>query len=135
LFFGHNLFSRWARFGAFVIPTVSKLSDCYPIVKHFFTLDYIFYLEKGMNMFVSKEIRLNIRIKPELKADLESVADFYGLTVTSYVHSVLIRKMREEKEREPEAFQLKAKGTSTANLNLSNTQKIPVLDSTGNAKE
>lgn len=88
-----------------------------------------------MNMFVSKEIRLNIRIKPELKADLESVADFYGLTVTSYVHSVLIRKMREEKEREPEAFQLKAKGTSTANLNLSNTQKIPVLDSTGNAKE
>ena len=60
-----------------------------------------------MNIFVSKETRLNIRVKPNFKADLEAVAEFHGLTVSSYVHSVLVRKIREEKENAPDAFQSK----------------------------
>ncbi len=55
-------------------------------------------------MCVNKETRLNIRITPEFKADLEMVAKYHGLTMTSYVHSVLVKKIREEKEREPSAF-------------------------------
>jgi hypothetical protein len=73
-----------------------------------------------MNIFVSKEIRLNIRIKPDIKAELQAVADFHGLTVSSYVHSVLIKKLREEKEREPQAF---ARIQSTSKLSASGDVK------------
>jgi hypothetical protein len=31
----------------------------------------------------TKETRLNLRIKPELKADLERVAEWHGLTLSS----------------------------------------------------
>jgi tRNA (Thr-GGU) A37 N-methylase len=57
-----------------------------------------------MNIFVGKETRLNIRVKPDFKKDLEAVADFHGLTVSSYVHSVLVKKMREEKDDQPQIF-------------------------------
>lgn len=57
-----------------------------------------------MYVIVSKETRLNIRISPLFKDDLQRVADFHGLTVSSYVHSVLVKQIRLEKEREPEAF-------------------------------
>jgi len=60
-----------------------------------------------MNIPVSKETRLNIRVKPSFKDDLQSVAEFHGLTVSSYVHSVLVKAIRAEKEREPQAFENK----------------------------
>ena len=57
-----------------------------------------------MNLVMSKDTRLNLRIKPEFKADLEAIAEFHGLTISSYVHSVLVKKVREEKEKEPHLF-------------------------------
>lgn len=57
-----------------------------------------------MNNIVSKETRLNIRVKPAFKEDLKMIADYYGLTVSSYVHSALVKMLREEKERVPQAF-------------------------------
>lgn len=59
----------------------------------------MFYLIMG------KEVRLNIRIKPNLKAELEAVADFHGLTTSSYVHSILVRQMRKERQEMPDVFE------------------------------
>lgn len=53
---------------------------------------------------MSRETRLNIRITPEFQSELKQIAAYYGLTVSSYVHSTLVRKLREERESTPEAF-------------------------------
>lgn len=52
----------------------------------------------------SLDSRLTLRIKPEVKADLEKLADWYGLTMSSYVHSLIVRAVRKEKEALPEIF-------------------------------
>ena len=51
-----------------------------------------------------KRDQVNFRLKPEIKADLEAIADYHGLTVTSYIHSLLVRQLRVEREATPEAF-------------------------------
>lgn len=51
-----------------------------------------------------KREQINFRVKPEMKADLDALADFHGLTVSSYVHSVLVKQIRQEREATPEAF-------------------------------
>jgi uncharacterized protein (DUF1778 family) len=71
-----------------------------------------------MNLVMNKETRLNVRIRPELKADLDVIADFHGLTVSSFVHSVLIKKVREEKESNPHIFNTKKIGRMMAEVNL-----------------
>lgn len=59
-----------------------------------------------MNIVVSKENRLNIRVKPDFKDDLRKIATYHGLTVSSYVHSVLVKTIRQEKENLPaDAFE------------------------------
>ena len=73
---------------------------------------------------MNKEIRLNIRVKPDFKADLEAVAEYHGLTVSSYVHSVLIKKIREEKDSDPRAFEaIKAVKPQNESLNYSGKDK------------
>ncbi len=54
--------------------------------------------------FMPKRDQVNFRLKPEIKADLEAIADFHGLSVTSYIHSMLVRQLRIEREATPEAF-------------------------------
>ncbi len=51
-----------------------------------------------------KRDQVNFRVKPDWKADLEAIANFHGLTVSSYIHSLLVRQIRIEKEDNPEAF-------------------------------
>lgn len=53
---------------------------------------------------MSKETRLNIRITPEFQKELQMIARFHGLTLTSYVHSTLVQRLRQEKAKHPEAF-------------------------------
>lgn len=56
-------------------------------------------------MFVmTKETRLNLRITDEFRKDIETLAAYHGLTMSSYAHSLLVRAIRREKEAEPEAF-------------------------------
>lgn len=38
------------------------------------------------------------------KAELDAIAKYHGLTVSSYVHSALVQKLRQEREDRPEAF-------------------------------
>lgn len=53
---------------------------------------------------VTKDTRINIRLTPEFRSQLEAVAGYYGLTLSSYVHSLLVRSLRQEKEAIPEVF-------------------------------
>ena len=54
---------------------------------------------------VSKEIRINVRTTEEIKRDLEITARLRGITVSALVNSQVVKAIREEKEREPRAFQ------------------------------
>jgi hypothetical protein len=52
----------------------------------------------------TKETRLNLRMKDAFRSDLQTLADYLGLTLSSYAHSLLVRSVREERLRYPEAF-------------------------------
>lgn len=53
---------------------------------------------------VVKEVRINVRTTPQIKRNLEIAARLKGLTVSALVNSAVVKVIREEKEREPEAF-------------------------------
>ena len=53
---------------------------------------------------VAKDTRLNLRITPQFRNDLQALADYRGLTLSSLTHSLLVRAVRQEKLVEPEAF-------------------------------
>lgn len=53
---------------------------------------------------MAKEIRINVRTTEQIKADLEITARLKGLTVSALVNSLVVKAIREEKEREPQAF-------------------------------
>jgi hypothetical protein len=78
------------------------------------------------------ETRLNIRVKPELKSDLEHLAEFHGLTLSSYVHSILIKTVRREKEVSPEAFEPRGVPTIDIHLSSSTTSDQKKTGSGGN---
>jgi antitoxin component of RelBE/YafQ-DinJ toxin-antitoxin module len=54
---------------------------------------------------MNKETELNIRLEAGLKEDLETIAEYNGLTISSYIQSVLLKKVSEVKENEPRIFQ------------------------------
>ena len=49
-----------------------------------------------MMYFVTKATRLNLRITPAFRADLEALADHHGLSLSSYAHSLLVKAVRKE---------------------------------------
>lgn len=53
---------------------------------------------------MAKTTSLNLRISPEFRRDIETLAAYHGLTMSSYAHSILVRMVRQEKEATPEAF-------------------------------
>ncbi len=53
---------------------------------------------------MTKETRLNLRITDDFRRDIETLAKYHGLTLSSYAHSLLVRAIRREKEAEPAAF-------------------------------
>lgn len=54
---------------------------------------------------VSKETRINVRTTQEIKDDLEIVSRLRGIKVSSIVNGAMREIIRQEKEREPQAFQ------------------------------
>jgi hypothetical protein len=54
---------------------------------------------------MSKEVRINVRTTEQIKIDLEITARLRGLTVSALVNSLVVKAIREEKEREPRAFE------------------------------
>jgi hypothetical protein len=51
---------------------------------------------------------LQIRISEDIKADLQVVAELRGLSTSALIHSLIVKTVREEKNREPRAFQANA---------------------------
>lgn len=49
-----------------------------------------------MMIVVSKGTRLNLRISEEFREQLEELARYHGLTLSSYSHSVLVKAVRKE---------------------------------------
>lgn len=54
---------------------------------------------------MASEIRINVRTTPDIKRDIEIAARLRGLTVSSLVNSLAVKAIREEKDREPKAFE------------------------------
>ena len=57
-----------------------------------------------MMFTMNKETRLNLRITEELRGDIETLAAYHGLAMSSYAHSLLVKSIRQAKEEHPEAF-------------------------------
>lgn len=51
-----------------------------------------------------KDTRLNLRITPSFRNELQALADYRGLTLSSLAHMLLVKAIRQEKQNEPEAF-------------------------------
>lgn len=95
-------------------------------VKHFAHKE-LFLLSGGfMYDCVTKGSQVNVRVKSGLKDDLEILADYHGLTVSSFVHSVLVREVRKEKEALPHLFPEREHLVN----DIRQTQRIAVLKET-----
>ena len=64
--------------------------------------------------------RLNVRLKQSLKDDLQTLADFHGLTISSYVHMLLVKHVRTEKEATPSAFLI-------SNAGIIDTEPVEII--------
>lgn len=57
-----------------------------------------------MIVTVAKTTSVNLRISPSFRNELQQLADYRGLKLSSLVHSLLVKGLRQEKQNEPEAF-------------------------------
>jgi hypothetical protein len=81
---------------------------------------------EGSMYFVTKETRLNIRITPEFRAELEVLADYYGLKMSSYAHSVLVRAIRIERQKLAESAPEVLKSEPKVDKKTRRTIKVPI---------
>src|SRR5690348_17022573 len=51
-----------------------------------------------MMVFVPKTTSINLRITPDFRAEIEALAAYHGLTMSSYAHSVLVKAIRRERQ-------------------------------------
>jgi post-segregation antitoxin (ccd killing protein) len=70
---------------------------------------------------MTKEVRINVRTTEQIKRDLEITARLRGITVSALVNSQVVKAIREEKEREPQAFNLP---DLSHHLNVKNPEAI-----------
>lgn len=47
--------------------------------------------------FMPKTTSINLRISPEFRQELEMLAEYHGLTMSSYAHSLLVKAVRHER--------------------------------------
>ena len=51
-----------------------------------------------MLRLVSKSTSINLRVSPEFRGEIEALAAYHGLSMSSYAHSLLVKAVRIEKE-------------------------------------
>ena len=66
-------------------------------------------------LLVNKDTRLNLRITPAFRAKLELLAEYHGLKLSSYVHSLLVKAVRKERED----LDMPEESEQTVNKNIS----------------
>ena len=57
-----------------------------------------------MMCLMKKATRLNLRITPEFRTRIERLAEYHGLTISSYTHSLLVRAIRIEEREMADAY-------------------------------
>lgn len=50
-------------------------------------------------LWMAKTTSINLRISPEFRAQIEQLADYHGLSMSSYAHSMLVKAIRQEMQR------------------------------------
>lgn len=55
-------------------------------------------------VLVAKTTSINLRITPQFRNELQALADYRGLSLSSLAHSLLVKAVRMEKQIEPDAF-------------------------------
>lgn len=55
-------------------------------------------------MTARKDTYLQLRVRDDIKADLQILAELRGLTMSGFIHSMIVRAIREEKELYPDSF-------------------------------
>ena len=53
----------------------------------------------------NKEVLINIRLKPETREEFRIAAELRGASMSGLLHQFIVKTIREEKERDPEAFE------------------------------
>lgn len=66
---------------------------------------YLECINVVMTQTKAKATHLQIRIREDIKEDLRITSELKGLSVSGLVHSLIVKAVREEKEKEPQAFQ------------------------------
>jgi hypothetical protein len=51
-----------------------------------------------------KEVRINVKISPKLRADFQTAARLRGATMSALIHQFIVKTVREERERDPGEF-------------------------------
>lgn len=74
-------------------------------------------------LYMPKEMRINVRTTPQIKRELEIAARLRGITPSALVNSVVVKAIREEKEREPQAFQPKGVKAATVHVSRQETKR------------
>jgi antitoxin component of RelBE/YafQ-DinJ toxin-antitoxin module len=71
-------------------------------------------------MATTKDERIYIRIKSEIKEDFEKVATYRGLTPSALLHSLIVKTIHQVKEEKPQVFsEVKAEKPENEKLNFS----------------
>lgn len=73
-------------------------------------------------LVMPKENRINVRTTEQIKRDLEIAARLKGLTVSALVNSLVVSSIREEKERDPQAF--KPKGVPVGQITVKKENEV-----------
>jgi antitoxin component of RelBE/YafQ-DinJ toxin-antitoxin module len=73
--------------------------------------------------FVAKTTSINVRITQEFREEIQALADYNGITLSSMAHSLLVRAVREAREKEPQAFKRGRQAVSVSNKNVGGRKK------------
>ena len=77
-----------------------------------------------MNLVMTlKDTYIQFRIREDVKNSLQKVAEMRGLTMSALLHSLAVKAIREEKEREPQAFQPKGVKAATVHVSRQETKR------------
>jgi hypothetical protein len=69
--------------------------------------NYVDFVEARMNnvmTLMAKGTYIQFRVREDIKEDIQRVAELRGLTTSGLIHSLIVKAIREEKERDPQAF-------------------------------
>lgn len=68
-------------------------------------------------MMASPKVKMiNVRLTPEVHDAFKIACDLRGASMSSLLHQFVVRTIREEREREPNAFATKQKGEVIAHI-------------------